>query len=374
MSPGRRFRWTGDTRRDGLDLSAGRLAHGDGVGDGSEAVRGVHAAVAHRHRAVGGAAERRHPDAVAAGAADRHGLRGVHRARGARRRAGGHLRAARERVADPPAVPGADPHRRGRSPDPGELKVRSSGSPRVGQSVGMAKEMLGIDIGGTGIKGAPVDLSDGSLLRKRFRVDTPQPSEPEAVAKVVAKVVEHFGWDGPVGCTYPGVVIDGVTMTAANVSKRWIGLDAASLLAEATGREITLLNDADAAGIAEMRLGRGRGHRGTVLMLTLGTGIGSALFTDGVLVPNTEFGHIEVDGTDAELRASAKAREVEELGWDEWAERLSVYMSRLEGLLSPSLIIVGGGVSKRSEDFLPLIKGVRAEIVTARLVNNAGIV
>ena len=238
----------------------------------------------------------------------------------------------------------------------------------------MAKEMLGIDIGGTGIKGAPVDLSDGSLLRKRFRVDTPQPSEPEAVAKVVAKVVEHFGWDGPVGCTYPGVVIDGVTMTAANVSKRWIGLDAASLLAEATGREITLLNDADAAGIAEMRLGRGRGHRGTVLMLTLGTGIGSALFTDGVLVPNTEFGHIEVDGTDAELRASAKAREVEELGWDEWAERLSVYMSRLEGLLSPSLIIVGGGVSKRSEDFLPLIKGVRAESVTARLVNNAGIV
>ena len=169
-------------------------------------------------------------------------------------------------------------------------------------------------------------------------------------------------------------MIDGVTMTAANVSKRWIGLDAASLLAEATGREITLLNDADAAGIAEMRLGRGRGHRGTVLMLTLGTGIGSALFTDGVLVPNTEFGHIEVDGTDAELRASAKAREVEELGWDEWAERLSVYMSRLEGLLSPSLIIVGGGVSKRSEDFLPLIKGVRAEIVTARLVNNAGIV
>ncbi|MGP4030276.1 polyphosphate--glucose phosphotransferase [Actinomadura sp. 3N407] len=238
----------------------------------------------------------------------------------------------------------------------------------------MTKDMLGIDIGGSGIKGAPVDLSDGSFTRDRFRVDTPRPSKPKAVAKVVAEVVEHFGWDGPVGVTYPGVVIDGVAVSAANVSKRWIGTDAASLLADVTGREITLLNDADAAGIAEMRLGAGRDRRGTVVLLTLGTGIGSALFTDGVLVPNTEFGHIQVNGKDAEVRASAKARDEEGLGWEKWARRLSEYMTHLEALISPSLIIVGGGVSKRSEHFVPLIKGVRATVVPARLVNNAGIV
>ncbi|WP_433472245.1 polyphosphate--glucose phosphotransferase [Spirillospora sp. CA-142024] len=238
----------------------------------------------------------------------------------------------------------------------------------------MAREMLGIDIGGSGIKGAPVDLSDGSLARERFRVDTPHPSKPKAVAKVLAEVVDHFGWDGPVGVTYPGVVIDGVALSAANVSKQWIGLDAASLIADATGREITLLNDADAAGVAEMRLGAGRGRRGTVVLLTLGTGIGSALFTDGVLVPNTEFGHIQIDGRDAEIRASAKARDEHDLSWEKWARRLSEYMVQLEALISPSLIIVGGGVSRKSEHFLPLIEGVRAEIVPARLVNNAGIV
>ncbi len=234
--------------------------------------------------------------------------------------------------------------------------------------------MLGIDIGGSGIKGAPVDLSGGAFTRERFRVGTPRPAKPKAVAKVIAGIVDHFGWDGPVGVTYPGVVIDGVAMSAANVSKRWLGLDAASLFADVTGREITLLNDADAAGVAELRLGAGRDRRGTVVVLTLGTGIGSALFTDGVLVPNTEFGHIQINGTDAELRASAKARTKEGLGWAKWAKRLSAYMAHLEALISPSLIIVGGGVSRRSEHFLPLIKGVRAEIVPARLVNNAGIV
>ncbi|MER7546253.1 polyphosphate--glucose phosphotransferase [Actinomadura sp.] len=238
----------------------------------------------------------------------------------------------------------------------------------------MAREMLGIDIGGSGIKGAPVDLSDGAFTRERFRIDTPRPAKPKPVAKVIARIVDHFGWDGPVGITYPGVVIDGVAMSAANVSKHWLGLDAASLFADVTGREITVLNDADAAGVAEMRLGAGRGRRGTVVVLTLGTGIGSALFTDGVLVPNTEFGHIQIDGKDAELRASAKARTEEGLGWSRWARRLSVYLAHLEALLSPSLIIVGGGVSRKSDRFLPLIEGVRAEIVPARLVNNAGIV
>ncbi|SFO55270.1 polyphosphate glucokinase [Actinomadura madurae] len=234
--------------------------------------------------------------------------------------------------------------------------------------------MLGIDIGGSGIKGAPVDLSTGEFTRERFRMATPQPSRPKPVAKVLAEIVDHFGWDGPVGVTYPGVVIDGVALSAANVSKRWIGLDAASLIAKATGREITLLNDADAAGIAEMRLGAGRGRSGTVVLLTLGTGIGSALFTDGVLVPNTEFGHIQIKGKDAEVRASAKARTDRGLSWEQWARRLGTYMRHLEALISPSLIIVGGGVSRRSEHFVPLIEGVRAEIVPARLVNNAGIV
>ncbi|WP_083597793.1 ROK family protein [Actinomadura madurae] len=238
----------------------------------------------------------------------------------------------------------------------------------------MAREMLGIDIGGSGIKGAPVDLSTGEFTRERFRMATPQPSRPKPVAKVLAEIVDHFGWDGPVGVTYPGVVIDGVALSAANVSKRWIGLDAASLIAKATGREITLLNDADAAGIAEMRLGAGRGRSGTVVLLTLGTGIGSALFTDGVLVPNTEFGHIQIKGKDAEVRASAKARTDRGLSWEQWARRLGTYMRHLEALISPSLIIVGGGVSRRSEHFVPLIEGVRAEIVPARLVNNAGIV
>ncbi|MFI0368860.1 polyphosphate--glucose phosphotransferase [Actinomadura sp. 1N219] len=221
----------------------------------------------------------------------------------------------------------------------------------------MATEMLGIDIGGSGIKGAPVDLSDGSFTRERFRVDTPQPSKPKAVVQVLAEIVEHFGWEGPVGVTYPGVVIDGVTLSAANVSKHWIGLDAASMIGDATGRDVTLLNDADAAGLAEMRLGAGRGRRGTVVVLTLGTGIGSALFTDGVLVPNTEFGHLEIGGRDAEERASAKARDDEGLGWEKWARRLGVYMRHLEALISPSLIIVGGGVSRRSAHFVPLITG-----------------
>ncbi|MGH3239079.1 MAG: polyphosphate--glucose phosphotransferase [Spirillospora sp.] len=238
----------------------------------------------------------------------------------------------------------------------------------------MATEMLGIDIGGSGIKGAPVDLSDGSFTRERFRVATPHPSKPKPVVKVIGEIVEHFGWEGPVGVTFPGVVIGGVTLSAANVSGHWVGLDAASMITEETGREATLLNDADAAGIAEMRFGAGRGRHGTVVVLTLGTGIGSALFSDGVLVANTEFGHLEIDGRDAESHASAKAREDEGLSWEKWAKRLGVYMRHLEALISPSLIIVGGGVSRKAQHFVPLITGVRAEIVPARLVNNAGIV
>ncbi|GAA4227953.1 ROK family protein [Actinomadura meridiana] len=238
----------------------------------------------------------------------------------------------------------------------------------------MAKEMLGIDVGGSGIKGAPVDLADGSFTRERFRVATPHPSKPKAVAKVLAEIVEHFGWDGPIGVTYPGVVIDGMTLSAANVSKHWVDLDAAALISDATGRRATLLNDADAAGIAEMRFGAGRGRGGTVVVLTLGTGIGSALFTEGVLVPNTEFGHLQLGGRDAEEKASSKAREDDDLSWEKWARRLEAYLRHLEALISPSLIILGGGVSRKSAHFVPLITGLRAEVVPARLVNNAGIV
>ncbi|MEV5571829.1 polyphosphate--glucose phosphotransferase [Spirillospora sp. NPDC052269] len=235
-------------------------------------------------------------------------------------------------------------------------------------------EMLGVDVGGSGIKGAPVDPATGELTAERLRVATPEPSAPEAVAEAVAQVVEHFGGDGPVGVTFPGVVIGGTTMTAANMDKSWIGLDAAGLLARVTGRRITLLNDADAAGVAEMTYGTGRGRTGSVVLLTLGTGIGSALFVDGALVPNTEFGHIEIRGKDAERRAAARVRKEKDLSWEEWAERLSEYLTRLEALINPSLIILGGGVSRKADKFVPLLEGVRAPIVPATLKNTAGIV
>jgi polyphosphate glucokinase len=234
--------------------------------------------------------------------------------------------------------------------------------------------VLGIDVGGSGIKGAPVDPAAGALATERLRIDTPRHAHPEPVAEVVGRIVREFGWTGPVGVTFPGVVVDGVTRSAANVSKKWIGLDAASLFRQAAGMPVTLLNDADAAGIAEMRHGAGQGRDGTVVVLTLGTGIGSALFTDGVLVPNTEFGHLEIRGKDGEVRASARARVDHGLSWEKWAEKLSEYLARLEALVSPSLIVLGGGVSRKADRFLPMISGVRAPIVPAALVNNAGIV
>jgi polyphosphate glucokinase len=235
-------------------------------------------------------------------------------------------------------------------------------------------EILGIDIGGSGIKGAPVEVQTGEFTRDRLRVDTPAPASPRPVAAAVAEIVRHFDWSGPVGVTFPGVVIDGVTRTAANLTEEWLGLAARDLLAEECGAPVTLLNDADAAGLAEMTHGAGRGHGGTVLMVTLGTGVGSALFADGTLVPNTELGHIEIRGKDAEQRASAHAREVHEWGWHKWAEKLEEYLRRVEDLLWPSLIIVGGGVSKHAEHFLPYLKEVRAEVVPAQLHNAAGIV
>ncbi|WP_433241047.1 polyphosphate--glucose phosphotransferase [Streptosporangium sp. CA-135522] len=234
-------------------------------------------------------------------------------------------------------------------------------------------EALGIDIGGSGIKGAPVDIVKGELTRERLRIPTPVPAAPKAVAAVVAQIVEHFGWAGPVGVTFPGVVVDGITRTAANVDQSWIGEDARALFAKVTGMPVTVLNDADAAGLAEMEVGAGRGRNGVVLMLTFGTGIGSALFVDGHLVPNTELGHLEIRGKDAEKRASDHAREDHELSWDKWAGRVEEYLQRVEALFSPSLIIIGGGVSKKSEKFLPKVE-VRTPVVPATLQNEAGIV
>jgi polyphosphate glucokinase len=233
---------------------------------------------------------------------------------------------------------------------------------------------LGVDIGGTGIKAAPVDVATGKLLAERQKIDTPQPATPAAVAGVVAQLAKAFDWSGPVGLTFPGVVVDGVTRTAANVDHAWIGLDAGALFAKATGLEAAVLNDADAAGMAEMQFGAGKGAGGTVLMLTLGTGIGSALFVDGVLVPNTEFGHIEIHGKDAETRASEHARELHDLSWGKWAGRVDEYLQHMEALLSPGLIIIGGGISKKSDKFVPLLTGIKAHIVPAAMLNDAGIV
>ncbi|MFJ9849590.1 polyphosphate--glucose phosphotransferase [Streptomyces sp. NPDC101150] len=236
--------------------------------------------------------------------------------------------------------------------------------------------VFGVDIGGSGIKGAPVDLDRGDLADERYKVLTPHPATPEAVADCVKQVVDHFGWSGPVGATFPGVVTDGTTRTAANVDKGWIGLDAAALLTGQLGEStpVTLLNDADAAGLAEMQYGAGRGRTGTVILLTLGTGIGSAVFTGGRLVPNTELGHLELHGHDAEKRASTKAKEDAGLSWQQWAHRLRKYLAHVEMLFSPDLFVIGGGVSRKAEKFLPLIEGIRAEIVPAQLQNDAGIV
>jgi polyphosphate glucokinase len=235
-------------------------------------------------------------------------------------------------------------------------------------------EILGIDIGGSGIKGAPVEIQTGEFTQERMRVETPAPSKPRAVAKAVAEIVHHFSWDGPVGVTFPGVVIDGVTHTAANLSGNWQGRQARDLFAEAAGVPVTLLNDADAAGVAEVTYGAGRGQKGSVLLVTLGTGVGTALFVDGTLVPNTELGHIEIRGKDAESRASAFARERNGWGWTKWAGKLDEYLSRVEALLWPSLIIIGGGVSRHAEQFLPHLDHVRAPVVPAELHNAAGIV
>ena len=234
---------------------------------------------------------------------------------------------------------------------------------------------FGIDIGGSGIKGAPVDLATGEFTAERLRIPTPQPSTPAAVAETVARLVASFDLapGTPLGVTFPAVIQHGVARTAANVDDAWIGTDVSAVLGAATGRRVLTVNDADAAGYAETVYGAARGHAGAVLVVTLGTGIGSCLVVDGTLVPNTELGHREVDGREAESRASDAARERDDLDWEQWAERLQRYFRVVEDLLWPDLIVVGGGVSKRHTQFLPFLDQ-RTPIVPAGLRNAAGIV
>ena len=234
---------------------------------------------------------------------------------------------------------------------------------------------FGVDIGGSGIKGAPVTLADGQFAGDRLRIPTPQPSTPAAVAATVAKVVDsfHLAKDVPIGVTFPAVILHGVAQSAANVDKSWIGTDVEKAVHDATGRKVLAVNDADAAGYAEVQYGAAKGVKGVVLVVTLGTGIGSALIVDGHLVPNTELGHLEIDGHDAESRAAESVRDRENLDWAQWAERLQRYFSVVENLFWPDLIVVGGGVSKHHSDFLPLLD-LRTRIVPAKLRNAAGIV
>lgn len=235
--------------------------------------------------------------------------------------------------------------------------------------------LLGIDIGGTGIKGAPVDVETGQLTAERFRIDTPQPALPNSVADVVEQVAAHFNYKGPAGITFPAVVKQGVIYTAANVDHSWIGTNAGELFSKHVDGPVAVVNDADAAGIAEMRFGAGKDRKGVVIMLTLGTGIGSAIFLDGQLLPNSEFGHLRIRGKDAERRASEKIREDKKLSWKQWSKRLSEYLNEMEKLFSPDLFIIGGGISKKSEKFFPLLTTkTEVIIVPAQMRNDAGII
>ncbi|WP_265522006.1 polyphosphate--glucose phosphotransferase [Oerskovia flava] len=234
---------------------------------------------------------------------------------------------------------------------------------------------FGIDIGGSGIKGAPVDLATGEFAQERHRIATPQPSTPRAVAEVVHELVDAYDLptEVPIGVAFPAPIHHGVIRFIANLDQSWTGVDLPALLAQETGRRVVGINDADAAGVGEVRYGAARDAQGVVLVATLGTGIGSALLVDGTIVPNTELGHLEIDGFDAETRAADSARSREDLSWEEWAGRLQRYFGVVEDLLSPDLIVIGGGVSKHHEKFLPLLH-LRAPVVPATLRNAAGIV
>ncbi len=235
------------------------------------------------------------------------------------------------------------------------------------------KKILGIDIGGSGVKGAIVDTKQGKLITERYRIPTPQPATPEAVAKVLKKITNHFDWEGPVGVGFPGVIQQGVARTAANVDKSWIDKNLNKLFSIETGCQVHVVNDADAAGMAEMKFGAGNGTKGTTMLITVGTGLGTVIFTNGNLVPNLEMGHILLHGADAELYATDAARKKNNLDWDTWAKRFNEYLLRIEELVWPDMIIIGGGASKKGDKFFHHLT-TKAKVVPAKLMNEAGIV
>lgn len=235
-------------------------------------------------------------------------------------------------------------------------------------------QRLGIDVGGSGIKGAIVDIETGEFVSERIRIATPEGARPEGMAEAVKEIIRTLNWQGPVGMGFPSVVMHGVILTAANIDSSWVGINAEKMLYGTTSLPFFILNDADAAGIAEMRFGIGRERsKGVVLFLTIGTGIGSAIFIDGILVPNTELGHLEVRGKDAENRASDAVRQSKKLDWEAWADRLQEVLTTYDKLFWPDMIIIGGGVSKEWRKFIPFLK-LRAEVLPARLLNQAGII
>lgn len=236
-------------------------------------------------------------------------------------------------------------------------------------------DILGIDIGGSGVKGAPVDVATGALTGERFRIPTPNPATPQAVAETVEQITEHFNWTGPIGCTVPARVEHGIVRTAANIHQYWIDTRVEELLESVTGRPIRVLNDADAAGLASLRFGAGKGRDGLVLFITVGTGIGSAMFYNGVLIPNTELGHLRLKGGEAELYVSDRARKKNELTWKQWARRFQKYLDRIEFLFAPDTIIIGGGVSrpKKMAEFWHFLE-TQADLVAEVLENEAGII
>ena len=234
-------------------------------------------------------------------------------------------------------------------------------------------QILGVDIGGTGIKGAIVDINKGELLTERYRILTPPSGKPRPMAKTVKEIVDHFQWNGPIGCGFPAAVRQGMILTAANIHKIWIGTNVESLFAEVTGCPVKVINDADAAGLAEMTFGAGKDYTGVVLLITIGTGLGTVLFTNGQLLPNAELGHIEINGLDAEWKASDAARKRDKLSWTKWGKRFNTYLSHLEALVWPDLIILGGGSAKKFDKFSDCLK-IQTPVVVAEFLNEAGIV
>ncbi|KQY09702.1 polyphosphate glucokinase [Mycobacterium sp. Root135] len=247
-------------------------------------------------------------------------------------------------------------------------------SPSSSNDDGSSRRGFGVDVGGSGVKGGIVDLDTGQLIGERFKLPTPQPSTPDSVAKTIAEVVEKFGWEGGLGVTYPGVVTDGIVQTAANVDKGWIGINAQEVISAALGgRKVTVLNDADAAGLAEEKFGAGKDNTGVIVLLTFGTGIGSAVIHNGVLLPNTEFGHLEVGGKEAEHRAASSIKEAKDWSYERWTKEVTKVLIAVENAIWPDLFIAGGGISRKADKWIPLLQN-RTPVVAAALQNEAGIV